>query len=317
MVKKIGQDFFTEPTKTVSKLPTGFYQLDNLLEGGLREGSIVEFFGPPGTGKTYMANILIAQAQQQRPDAYVAYLDYERAFDVDRAISMGVNMDRLRYAQPGDMESGYEGILSFLKSDEDYSLVFVDSVSAMASTYELENTMDKQRVADQARINTTALRRLIPTLGEKQTTLLLSNQIRDDIGGKGAATTRTSGGNAMRHFANTRLKFSRAKMDNEKVKTYHGKDEYREYGFYMRIKLEKHRGIYEGRTCELVYMFDRAGVDVEDDIQAYLFDKGILTATGAWYRIESVDGKFHGKKAVSEYIRNNREDIENLIKEKA
>ncbi|GFS62178.1 DNA repair protein RAD51 homolog 2 [Trichonephila clavipes] len=64
-------------------LPLSLHSLDLLLQGGLLFGSITEFTGPPGVGKTqfcFMLSILTSLPMPLGLAAQVIYIDTESAF---------------------------------------------------------------------------------------------------------------------------------------------------------------------------------------------------------------------------------------------
>src|SRR5262245_35278496 len=71
----------TNELPQVSVIPTGSLALDIALGvGGVPRGRIIEIFGPEGSGKTTLAQGIIANAQ--RLGGIAAFIDAEHAFDV-------------------------------------------------------------------------------------------------------------------------------------------------------------------------------------------------------------------------------------------
>lgn len=315
VAKELKQDFYTNPKEHITKLPTGFYQLDYYLGGGLREGSFVELFGPPASGKTYMMHQIMKQAQQAYPDKYVLYLDHEYAFDPERAENLGVDVDRVLYAQPETMEDGFNGILSVLDSDEELSLIVIDSISAMLPREEEKKDVGERSMALQALLNTQVMKKLPAKLNRNKTTLLVTNQVRDNMSTYGTAH-KTSGGNALKHHANTRLAFTRVKESSpDKIPDLDGGyDEKVEKYFTMKISLDKHRGKWEHRTASLRYVFEEEGVDKMHDLTNYLKRMGMVSGT-TWISISGVEKKVQGRNGLIKYLEENPAEIDRLVKE--
>ena len=79
---------------TVEVVPTGAIAVDIALGvGGLPRGRIVEVFGPEASGKTTLAQHVIASAQSMGGTA--AIIDAEHALDPTYAAKCGVNIDDL------------------------------------------------------------------------------------------------------------------------------------------------------------------------------------------------------------------------------
>ena len=129
----------------VTAISTGSIALDMALGvGGLPRGRVVELFGPEGSGKTTLAQHVIAQAQKAGGSA--ALIDAEHAFDPTYAGKCGVNVDDLLISQPGVGEEALEIAEVLVRSDA-VDVVVVDSVAALVPRAEIEGDMgDSPRV---------------------------------------------------------------------------------------------------------------------------------------------------------------------------
>ncbi len=114
---------------------SGFRALDEALGGGLPRGHIVELFGPSGCGKTTLAIQCVACAQRNALTA--AWIDADHTFDPAYAARLGVDMERVPFAQPGSAEQGLE-IVRTLAASGAVDLVVVDSAAALVPQLELE-----------------------------------------------------------------------------------------------------------------------------------------------------------------------------------
>lgn len=72
----------SEARSFLTLCPTGISNLDELLKGGLRVGSITEIFGKAGTGKTQLAMQICVETAKQGKMA--AYIETERKFSLER-----------------------------------------------------------------------------------------------------------------------------------------------------------------------------------------------------------------------------------------
>lgn len=85
-----------------SGISTGSPKLDNLLNGGIRPGQLVQIHGESGTGKTQLAHQLCVTAQlpydEGGVDGGVLFLDTDNTFRPERIVSMAdaLNMDSIK-----------------------------------------------------------------------------------------------------------------------------------------------------------------------------------------------------------------------------
>ena len=112
MKKRIGGN--DEIQKVEQWLDTGFPPLNEAvsgdLEGGLPCGRIVEIFGPPSAGKTFLATRAMIAAQ--KVGGIAVFLDHENSFDVGLAEVMGLQSDEDEgnwvYKQPDTFEDAID-----------------------------------------------------------------------------------------------------------------------------------------------------------------------------------------------------------------
>lgn len=98
----------------VTRLPTGFPQLDAALDGGLPRGRLTEITGRPTTGTVTLALKAIKQAQAQGEAA--VYLDLDHTFDAGYAARCGVALDNLLLVRPYDAGQAFALLRDFAGS---------------------------------------------------------------------------------------------------------------------------------------------------------------------------------------------------------
>jgi len=81
-----GSFLLSQIEKKTRFLPFGCASLDALLEGGLREGQVLELYGDSGSGKTQLC--LSACAQTIARGERVLYIDTSNAFTATRLLSI-------------------------------------------------------------------------------------------------------------------------------------------------------------------------------------------------------------------------------------
>ena len=86
-------------TMKVDVVPTGCLSLDLALGVlGVPRGRIIEIFGPEASGKTTLAQHVVAEVQKL--GGIAAFIDAEHALDPEYAKKIGVNIDELFISQP-------------------------------------------------------------------------------------------------------------------------------------------------------------------------------------------------------------------------
>ena len=185
------------------RIPTGVKRLDEALGGGLPLGRVVEFYGLPASGKTLVAQLIISQAQKMGGDC--VFVDAEGAFDPDFAKKLGVNVEELALVQTGIGEDIIDTVAKRLKAEP--AVVVIDSIGAMITRGEFDESVEKVFMAPKARLMSKGLPKL--TALNKKTLIIFINQVRKIITTWGGGGMTTTGGMALGFYASIRLEVKR------------------------------------------------------------------------------------------------------------
>lgn len=198
-------------------VPTGSDAMDAVLgrpKYGIPSGKITEVFGQEAHGKSSLALWLIGRFQAAGGMAFLN--DTELSFDAEWAEKLGVKVDQLTVFPLVPRESCLEkyfnmmlGIMKQIrKAHPEMPLLFVhDTAYATPTKEELdsEDFMDKKRMAYLARAFSACLPAFNGFLSHYDASLLLVNQVREDINVKYGDRLKTPGGRAINHFSTIRV----------------------------------------------------------------------------------------------------------------
>jgi recombination protein RecA len=125
-------------------IPTGALALDLALGvGGIPRGRVTEIFGSESSGKTTLAQHIIAEAQNA--GGIAAYIDAEHALDPTYAAHCGVKLADLLISQPDTGEQALEIAETLVRSGA-VDVVVIDSVAALVPRAEIEGEMGDAHV---------------------------------------------------------------------------------------------------------------------------------------------------------------------------
>ena len=249
------------PTNVSRWISTGSCQLDYIIanrsDGGLPEGRIIEFQGPPGIGKSTIMALLARSTQ--RMGGIAVYIDTENATNPEMLTSMGIDVSkRFIFVQSPCTEeilSIIEGTIIKARSmTKDVPVTVIwDSVSQSSPKAELDGDYDQNTIGLQARVLSKGMRKIANVIGGQKVLLALVSQQRLKIGVMFGDPTTTSGGMAIPYSSSVRIRLDggspiKDKDDNiiginataKTIKNKVGKP-FRKVGF--RIMFGK--GIYE------------------------------------------------------------------------
>ncbi|MEO8596562.1 MAG: ATPase domain-containing protein [Candidatus Solibacter sp.] len=181
---------------------TGFKAFDEVLGGGFPRGEIVELFGPSGCGKSTLAIQCVAALQRQGMTA--AWIDADHTFDAAYARQLGVDVERVPFAQPASAEQGLE-IARTLCASGAVDLLVIDSAAALVPQLELDVGIGTESPGLHARVLASGLRKLRPALRRSGACMLVLNQMRNRTGASGGEGETSAGGAPLKLFAAARI----------------------------------------------------------------------------------------------------------------
>lgn len=192
----------------VDVISTSSVSLDQALGvGGVPRGRVVEIYGHESSGKTTLALHILAEAQKH--GGVGAFVDAEHALDPDYAKKIGVNVDDLLISQPDSAEQALQIVETLVKSGG-VDVIVIDSVAALVPQAEIAGEMGEFQIGLQARLMSSALRKLSGIISRTKTVVIFLNQIRMKIGIMFGNPETTPGGLALKFFASVRIELRRS-----------------------------------------------------------------------------------------------------------
>lgn len=279
------------------RIRTGVPPLDETLGGGLPEGRIIEIYGPESSGKTTLALHCLANAQKEGD---IAFLDMEHALDPDYAQTLGVDTDKMYFAQPSCAEEVLE-ITEMLLKTEKFKMIVIDSVAAMVPKAELDGDMGEMKMGLHARLMSQACRKLTGQASKAGTILLFINQIRQKIGVVYGNPEVTTGGLALKYYSTVRLEVRR---NSSKSTTE---------GTFTNIKVAKSKVSRPLVKVESWLQYGE-GFSYARNLLKLAITKEIVNKKGSWYSFNDI--KIQGEDSFSILMEDNEEltkEIEDLI----
>ncbi|MBQ8635367.1 recombinase RecA [bacterium] len=288
-------------------IPTGALALDLALGiGGVPRGRIIEIYGPEASGKTTLAQHIVANAQKK--GGIAAYIDAEHALDPEYARNLGVDIDQLLISQPDTGEQALEIAEELVRSGA-IDVVVIDSVAALVPKAEIEKAMDEQQMGLQARLMSKGLRKLTAVVAKTNTTVIFINQLRQKIGIMFGNPETTTGGQALKYYSSVRLDIRRC----DSVKNKDNED----IGNRVRVKVAKNKVAPPFKVCEFDIIYGK-GICALGNIIDVAVNYGIIKKAGAWFSYN--DEKLgQGREKAKEFLEQNADilaKIEAEVREK-
>ncbi|MBU4332612.1 recombinase RecA [Patescibacteria group bacterium] len=296
-IMKLGEAHKTN----VDSIPTGCLSLDIALGvGGVPRGRVLEIFGPEMSGKSTLAQHIVAEVQKR--GGIAAYIDAEHALDPDYAKKLGVKVDDLFISQPDTGEQALEIVETLVRSNG-VDVIVVDSVAALVPKREIEGEMGDQHMALQARLMSQALRKLAGIIGKTNTVVIFINQIRMKIGVFFGNPETTPGGTALKFYSSVRIEVRRSALIKmgEKV-----------IGNRVRCKVVKNKVAAPFRACEFDIMYNE-GISLTGDLIDLGVQYEVVAKSGNSYSFEG-EKLALGREAAKRSLKENPKMIREIRK---
>lgn len=341
--------------KKGKKIPFSSPRLNYSTYGGIPRGQITEFYGNPGGGKTSTAVDICKNARdifeeeyesevgeyqekissgnkavageladlRDRGPKHILYIDLEHSFDGEWASKLGIDDGSIDVMQPPDIvaEDLLQSVQEIVETGE-VGLIVLDSIPSLITRQELDKKYGERTVASLAGLLTIFCRKIIPLLTRYDCTLLVINQIRDNM--DNPYVVNTPGGKALKFYCSLRMEFRIGSpvdfLGNEIPNNSDNPS-----GYIITAKITKQKSAPWDRRNGSYYLMAQTGIRTDMDLANLAIEKyGIIRKGGAWFTIcdpytgevlEDENGKavkMAGRSKVFEFLQNNHEYYERL-----
>ena len=303
---------------------TGCYALNAIMggscrTGGVPKGRLVGFSGPSQSGKTYIINKILGNAQKL--GLHPVIFDTEFAVDKENTEGVGLDATKTKYVPVYTVEQCRNQVVALLNSIIEKGLqgkfiISIDSLGNLASQKEVEDSAKDKSAMDmglRAKQLKSMMRILTYKAGLSGTTILFSNHTYENPGALHPTLVKTaSGGSGPQYMASVLVQLANKKerqdVSNEDDEIL---AEARNYsGVTLRCLTTKNRFMPPFLQAE-IYLNFKTGLDRYSGLRDMAVNHGILTQTGSTYQIgmQSKDDKFKAGDKIG-YYKNWKKDID-------
>ena len=283
----------------VEIIPTGSLSLDIALgTGGIPRGRITEIYGPESSGKTTIAQHIVAEAQAL--DGTCAFVDMEHALDPSYASRCGVDVESLLISPPDMGEQALEITETLVRSGA-IDVIVIDSVAALVPRAEIEGDMGDAPMGMQARLMSQALRKLSGAIKQTNTAVVFTNQLRQRIGVMFGNPETTTGGMALKFYSSVRLDVRRIqsiKLGSEII------------GNRTRVRVVKNKVAPPFRTAEFDIMYNE-GISKAGDVLDLAVELELIDKRGSFYSYGDIR-LGQGRENAKEFLRENLDMMDEI-----
>lgn len=292
ITKDVGKGKFQLLSKMLERQPSnsfGLASLDHVLNGGLVHGTMVEFFGPEGGGKTTLGLTFMGNNIKNNSKK-ASIQDAEQKLDPTLAKMLYVDLTKMPLGQPASAEECFKMIDICLDYYNAGDMLLIDSIAALTPEAHYEGGFDGSSYAGNTKEIARGISLIRDKIGKTGAIIICVNQVREKIGVVYGDPETTPGGHALKHACETRLRVSKGPLikDGDKV-----------IGQEVNVKVVKSAHSAPYNTVNLELYFGQ-GFSKEKSLLDFARSCGIITGTGAW--LEMGGKKYHGDKELIGYL---------------
>lgn len=261
-------------SEDVEVISTGSLSLDLALGvNGIPRGRVIEIFGPESSGKTTLSLHVLREAQKK--GGVGAFIDVEHALDPDYAKKIGVDFNQLLISQPDSGEEALQ-IVETLSRSKEVDVIVVDSVAALLPKQELAGEIGDIQIGLQARLMSSALRKLSGIIAKTNTSVIFLNQTRMKIGVMWGNPETTPGGLALKFYASVRIDLRRIAQIKQGENII---------GSRIKAKIVKNKVAAPFKIVEFDIYYNE-GISYLADVINNGIKQGVIKKNGSWYEYE-------------------------------
>lgn len=313
--------------------PTGILSLDLDLRGGVPAGTVMQIYGPEGAGKDYIFNSMAAQVQENYSrDSKIFVSSFGYSWDKTAMLMAGmylpyttdladegIDIDHPKYSKflkrVGDIiniefdpetfdpdddfgpaEAVLAGVVACVETGE-FQLGIINELPAAETQWHHEAELgDDTRVGALAKLLADFQRKYyyaMKTVQNNGTTLVVTNQVRANIGAKYGKKTTEPCGFALKHLkaVDLHIRSGQRVKRGEKV-----------IGKMVHYEIAKGKcGLSEGGSGEYAFLFYEGADRLLDLIQVSV-KLETLHKSGAWYSLPDGTRLGQGMDAVKAFL---------------
>lgn len=295
-------------------IPTGIIALDEILNGGIPRGRIVQFIGEPGAGKTLLSQVIIKSVQQA--GGTTLFVDVEHAYDPKWFALTGIDVndpDTLMIIRPISLEQTFDMIDDALTSIQP-DLIVLDSVGAMVPQDMMKAEMTKQDFRGLgARKITEGIKKIVAS--NQKTAIIVINQLRMQLGVTYGNPETLPGGYALRHASSAVIRARRGKWLTDAHALDSDDADAARIGYELRVRVERSKITAPFQEIKVKVYFT-GEVDPISSLVHLAIQRGVIEHSGgAWYMVTGVDKKLNGLAQVEAQLKDDDDLLEKVTQQ--
>lgn len=262
---------FINQDRSNSRFMFGPINLTHAISGtldGVLSGKIYQIVGRESSGKTTLAVDIVRQYAEHYPDRGVLWIDFERSVDWDYFINCGLQKEAFIHLKPDYAEDGLNAAQEFIEAG--IGLVVIDSVAfALPKAHSNKSFGESMKIAATAALMTEFCKRMIPLIDNRDSSIILINQLRKNMNPMSHEEHVPFGGTAIQQATNVTVMLTVISREEDEQT--------------VQALVYKNKQGSPRRRVEFPIVYGK-GIDHAKVLINIAKSLGIVTTSGSWYR---------------------------------
>lgn len=256
----------------------------------------------------------IGHNMQKNSEFTAAWVETEKSLDKKMICDVfGIDPERFVFIEY-DADQGAEGILNMLygfMTAVQFDMVVINSLKCLVPTKILEEEMEAQTPAVQARLWSKMVSKFLALVANNETAFVLITHLYTGIGTYGSPMV-IAGGNAIRYWSSLSLSFTKKTIGS-------GEPIDKDDGIHVEVTIKKNHCVADRLPYKKFDYYALFGEGTEQILTTLkpLIDAGIVSVNGAFITIHDKQGlkikTLQGKKEYRKYLTDNPDIFNSLI----
>lgn len=298
---------------TIKFIPSVCHDFNEAVGGGYPRSRCTLIAGVEDSGKTARCLEDIGNAMKDK-EFTACWIESENSLDKNMVCeTFDIDPERFVFINY-DPNKGAEGILDILygfMTAVKFDMVVINSLKCLVPTKILEEAMDAQTPAVQARLWSRMVSKFLSLVADSETAFVLITHLYTGIGTYGSPQV-ISGGMAIRYWAAVIMSFSKKSIGAGEPIT-------KEEGVHIAVTIKKNHCVYDQLPYKKFDYYAIFGQGTERILTTVkpMVNAGIISVTGPSYVIYNEDGsefkKFIGKNKYRQFMIENPDIFNSLM----
>lgn len=284
------------------------YRINNEIgRGGFVKGGLNLLIGGEGSAKTSIA-LIAASNEQKKTGKYAVFYDGEGSLNESYLKRFNIDKSKFIYYKGRNLEDMLDTVEA-LSTASDVGMIIIDSIPIFNSSVVEEKAADSNTIGIEAKRWGSRMSIIESNCSRRNIALVGMTFYKMNPGAMGDPRVLPRG-EWQKYMSNLSIELTKKDLIKDENK--------KPIGHVIDVRTKKSKlQAYDSKDAFQINFYYDYGFNKYDEYTSIFIEEGIISQGGAWFSFADKDGvevSLQGKIKVVEYLKENEEDFQELIK---